>query len=160
MKHTWKTGHMEETQNLALVLAKTLNGGEIITLRGDLGAGKTTFTQGLAKGLGIDRPVKSPTFTIIREYQGKELKLNHMDLYRIEDQFEELGLEEYFNQREGVTVIEWPEQMEAQIPMEQLSLAITLDSEGSRNIAATATGERYKALLMNWINYSQGGDSE
>ena len=83
-------------------------GGETLVLRGGLGAGKTTFTKGLAKALGISRNVVSPTFTLVREYEEGRLKLYHFDLYRIEDEgeLEELGLDEYFRD-DSVVVIEW-----------------------------------------------------
>lgn len=160
MRHIWYTTQTEETQNLAIALAQVLRGGELITLRGDLGAGKTTFTQGLARGLGITKAVKSPTFTLIREYQGQALKLNHMDLYRVEDQYEELGLEEYFNQQESVTVIEWPEQMGAQIPDQHLDLAIRLTPDGDREIEVNARGTIYEALLTKWLGQLEGGEHE
>ena len=76
-------------------------------LSGELGAGKTTFTKGIALALGITEPVTSPTFTIIKEYEGKELNLYHMDMYRLSDDLTELGLEEYLGNKNGVCVIEW-----------------------------------------------------
>ena len=81
-----------------------------------MGAGKTTFTKGLAEGLGNHRNVNSPTFTIIKEYQGR-LPLYHMDVYRVEDSFEDLGFEEYFKGG-GVTVVEWAHLIEDQLPEE------------------------------------------
>ena len=98
----------EETAAFAAEIAEKLNGGETLVLRGGLGAGKTTFTKGLAKALGISRNVVSPTFTLVREYEEGRLKLYHFDLYRIEDEgeLEELGLDEYFRD-DSVVVIEW-----------------------------------------------------
>lgn len=86
-------------------LGSLLQPGDVLALEGDLGAGKTTFTKGLAKGLDIKRNVNSPTFTIIKEYHGR-LPLYHMDVYRVEDSFEDLGFDEYFDGN-GVTVVEW-----------------------------------------------------
>lgn len=106
---TFYSKSVADTQSLAKELAKTLTGGETIVLDGDLGAGKTTFTKGLAKGLGIDEnDVNSPTFTLMKEYNGR-LKLYHYDMYRIENAKEttELGLEENLNDINGVCVIEW-----------------------------------------------------
>ncbi|MFI3229738.1 MAG: tRNA (adenosine(37)-N6)-threonylcarbamoyltransferase complex ATPase subunit type 1 TsaE [Bacillota bacterium] len=99
---------IECTFKIAAELASTLKGGEVILLNGDLGAGKTTFTKGLAKALGIARNVSSPTFTIIKEYGGGRLFLYHIDMYRIEDctELEELGIEDVFR-NDAVTVIEW-----------------------------------------------------
>ena len=105
-KHTVK--NIEETYALARQIASTLKGGEVIFLSGDLGAGKTTFTKGLAKALGIDDEVTSPTFTILNVYEDGRLKLNHLDMYRVEsaDELAELGIEDCFDD-DSVTVIEW-----------------------------------------------------
>ncbi len=99
---------VEKTFAIAKELADTLIGGEVILLNGQLGAGKTTFTKGLAKALGIEKTVKSPTFTIMKSYQGK-FTLVHFDMYRLEDQSDtyELGFEDVFNDNNSVFVIEW-----------------------------------------------------
>lgn len=99
---------VNETMSIASNLAKELKGGEVFLLNGELGAGKTVFCKGIAVGLGIKELVTSPTFTIVREYKGGRLKLNHFDMYRIEDADElfELGIDEYFNEK-AVCVIEW-----------------------------------------------------
>src|SRR6185312_15215479 len=91
----------EETHTFAKELGSLLKKEDVILLEGDLGAGKTTFTKGLAAGLGIKRNVNSPTFTIIKEYMGR-LPLYHMDVYRVEDAFEDLGFDDYFY-GDGVT---------------------------------------------------------
>ena len=105
-KHTVK--NVEETYALAKRIADTLQGGEVILLNGDLGAGKTTFTKGLAKALGIEDEVTSPTFTILNVYEDGRLKPNHPDMYRVDsaDELDELGIEDCFDD-ESVTVIEW-----------------------------------------------------
>ena len=97
----------EETFALAKRVADKLKGGEIILLNGDLGAGKTTFTKGLARALGVKETVTSPTFTYVKEYDGR-LTLYHFDMYRVSDADEvyELGLEEYFY-KGGVVIVEW-----------------------------------------------------
>ncbi len=97
----------EETFAFAKRVADKLKGGEIILLNGDLGAGKTTFTKGLARALGVKETVTSPTFTYVKEYDGR-LTLYHFDMYRVSDADEvyELGLEEYFY-KGGVVVVEW-----------------------------------------------------
>lgn len=99
--------NIEDTDALAARIAEKLKGGEIILLNGNLGAGKTTFTKGLAKALGVDEVVTSPTFTFMKEYHGR-LDLYHFDMYRVEDEDElyELGLNDYLYMR-GVCVIEW-----------------------------------------------------
>ena len=93
---------------MAEKIARTLRGGEVIVLSGELGAGKTAFTKALAAALGVKETVLSPTFTMVKEYKGENLGLYHFDLYRIEDaaELEELGLDEYFSS-DAVTVIEW-----------------------------------------------------
>ena len=98
----------KDTFALAADIAKTLRAGDVILLHGELGAGKTTFTKGLAKALGIEETVTSPTFNYVKEYQGGRLPLFHFDMYRVSDADEvyELGLEEYFY-RGGVVVVEW-----------------------------------------------------
>lgn len=93
------------TKEIATALAELLSQGDVLTLEGDLGVGKTTFTQGLAVGLDVKRHVTSPTFTIIKEYNGR-IPLYHMDVYRLEFSDEDIGFEEYFS-GEGVTVVEW-----------------------------------------------------
>lgn len=98
---------VNDTYAFAKKIADKLKGGEVIILRGDLGAGKTTFTKGLAKALGVEETVTSPTFTYVKEYYGR-LPLYHFDMYRVADADEvyELGLEEYFY-KGGVVVVEW-----------------------------------------------------
>ena len=98
----------KDTFALAADVAKTLRAGDVILLHGELGAGKTTFTKGLAKALGIEETVTSPTFNYVKEYQGGRLPLFHFDMYHVSDADEvyELGLEEYFY-RGGVVVVEW-----------------------------------------------------
>lgn len=100
----------EETRALGKKIGAILKPGDILLLEGDLGAGKTTFTQGLAEGLGVEEYVNSPTFVIINEYFTGRLPLYHMDLYRVEEeaQLYDLGVEEYFFGN-GVCVVEWPE---------------------------------------------------
>src|SRR5690625_3237274 len=94
-----------ETMTLGEQIAERLEQGDVITLEGELGTGKTTFVKGIAKGLNIERTVTSPTFTIIKEYEGR-LPLYHMDAYRLEDAEEDIGFDEYIY-GSGVTIIEW-----------------------------------------------------
>ena len=101
----WISQNEEETARFAHELAQKLSSGDVLALEGDLGAGKTAFTKGLAKGLGVTRMVNSPTFTIIKEYMGR-LPLYHMDVYRVSESEEDLGFDEYFD-GDGVTVVEW-----------------------------------------------------
>lgn len=135
---------LEDTQLFSERLASSLQPGDVITLEGDLGAGKTAFTKGLAVGLGIQKNVNSPTFTIIKEYQGK-MPLYHMDVYRLEDSYEDLGFEEYFNGN-GVTVIEWAHIIEEQLPNEHLNITIYHQGNDSRKLVIKPTGKRYEQL--------------
>jgi len=135
---------LEDTQLFSKRLASFLQPGDVITLEGDLGAGKTAFTKGLAVGLGIKRNVNSPTFTIIKEYQGN-MPLYHMDVYRLEDSYEDLGFEEYFHGN-GVTVVEWAHLIEDQLPRERLNIFIYHQGNDSRKIVIKPVGERYEQL--------------
>lgn len=119
----------EETKKIASELAKTLKLGDVLCMYGDLGAGKTAFVQGLAKGLGIDEPITSPTFTIVNEYYGS-LPLYHFDVYRIADPDEmyEVGYEEYVY-GDGVSVIEWAELIEDILPEKRYKVTILKDSK-------------------------------
>lgn len=134
----------EETFSLAERLGKRLKKKDVLLLEGDLGAGKTIFTKGLAKGLNIDRNVNSPTFTIIKEYMGR-LPLYHMDVYRLEDSFEDLGFDEYFD-GDGVTVVEWAHYIEEQLPEEKLAIHIYHIGDERRRIEFRPEGARYEAL--------------
>lgn len=109
---------VEETWEVAKAFAKDLKPGDVVCLEGDLGAGKTTFTQGLAAALGVSGRVTSPTFCIVQEHQGEKL-LVHMDLYRLhgEDDVEVIGWEDYLA-RGAVMVVEWPERAGSLIPQD------------------------------------------
>ena len=115
------THSVDETEALGERLAKTLHGGEIIAFTGDLGAGKTAFTRGLARGLGIPMRVTSPTYTIVNEYTGGRLPLFHFDMYRLSssDELYEIGWEDYLA-RGGVCAVEWSEQVEDALPPESI----------------------------------------
>ncbi|NQD66395.1 tRNA (adenosine(37)-N6)-threonylcarbamoyltransferase complex ATPase subunit type 1 TsaE [Bacillus haikouensis] len=144
------TNTPEETGEFAERLARYLEAGDVITLEGDLGAGKTTFTKGLAKGLGVKKTVNSPTFTIIKEYKGR-MPFYHMDVYRLDDSFEDLGFDEYF-EGEGVTVVEWAHLIEDQLPQELLSLSIHREGDTTRKIVLKPYGERYNELCKEIIS--------
>ena len=125
---------VQETYDLAKGIADKCVGGEVIVLNGELGAGKTTFTKSLAKALGIDEPVTSPTFTLMNQYQGKNLKLYHFDMYRIEDIDEilETGLTEYFGNTDAVCVIEWAENIKQLLPKNLTKISIEKLGETKR----------------------------
>ncbi|MBZ9535504.1 tRNA (adenosine(37)-N6)-threonylcarbamoyltransferase complex ATPase subunit type 1 TsaE [Cytobacillus oceanisediminis] len=140
----WKADNAEETIGFAERIASLLEAGDVITLEGDLGAGKTTFTKGIARGLGITKTVNSPTFTIIKEYQGT-MPLYHMDVYRLKDSDEDLGFDEYF-EGDGVTVVEWAHLIEDQLPLEYLQIQLFYDNTSGRKIILSPKGSRYMQL--------------
>ena len=116
-KEIVETNKYEETFELGVRLGNIAKAGEIYCLNGDLGVGKTVFTQGFAKGLGIDEPINSPTFTIVQEYHDGRIPFYHFDVYRISDvsEMDEIGYEEYFF-GEGVCLIEWASLIEDILP--------------------------------------------
>ena len=139
------TKNFEETQELGEEFAKKLRGGEVLCLYGDLGSGKTTFVQGLAKGLGINGRIISPTFIIMRTYgvEQQELTINtfyHVDLYRVanERDIEGLGLLEVLNDPQTVVVIEWPEKMENLLPENRMDIIFTYQGDDQREIVIKA----------------------
>ncbi len=116
----------------------------IICLDGELGSGKTVFTKGIANALGIDETITSPTFTIIKEYNG-ELPLYHMDVYRLDGNTEGLDIEEYFT-KGGVVVIEWAETIKNILPEERLDVKIKVLDENRRLLIFEPHGEKYEEL--------------
>lgn len=138
-EQTWRTGQL---------FGKLLNAGDTVCLYGDLGAGKTNFTYGIAQGLEVqERYITSPTYTFVNEYQGR-VPLYHIDLYRLKEpgELEGIGFEEYL-ESDGVTVIEWAELAEDELPDEYLSVYFSSIDEKSREIGFFAEGERYEKLL-------------
>lgn len=133
-----------ETERLAKKLAILLRAGDVITLKGDLGAGKTTFTKGLGAGLGVKRTINSPTFTIVKTYQG-ELPLYHMDVYRLEGSEEDIGFDEYFYS-DGISVVEWPQFIEEYLPKERLDIVITSTNDKEREITCYPIGDHFERV--------------
>lgn len=144
-----KTRSHTETKALGERLGKKLQGGEVIALIGELGAGKTCLVQGLALGLGINprEYVTSPSFTLINEYQGRK-PLYHIDLFRLKnrEQMEELGYEEYFY-GEGVTIIEWADKAEDLLPEEYLRIEMIPLDGNRRRIRLKPFGQSYRETL-------------
>ncbi len=138
-EQTWRTGEM---------LGARLGAGDLVCLYGDLGAGKTSFSYGIALGLGVqEQYISSPTFTFVNEYKGR-VPFYHIDLYRLKDpgELESIGFEEYIDS-DGVTVIEWAERAEDDLPLECLSVYLSYVNDHSREIGFLAEGERYEKLL-------------
>lgn len=120
----------EDTFQIGMRLGQLAKAGEVYTLTGDLGVGKTVFTQGFAKGLGVEEPVNSPTFTILQIYEGGRLPLYHFDVYRIGsvEEMDETGVEEYMT-GEGVSLIEWADLIREILPGERTRIRIEKDLE-------------------------------
>lgn len=133
----------EETLKLGKAIGEALKPGDVLLLKGDLGAGKTTFTQGLANGLNVDEFVNSPTFVIINEYFSGKLPLYHMDLYRLdnESQLYDLGVEEYFYGN-GVSVVEWPDIALPFLPEKYTQLTFLREGLG-RTVTINTSGNDY-----------------
>ena len=132
---TFTTHSAAETEALGERLAARLTGGEVIAYTGDLGAGKTAFTRGLARGLGITDRVTSPTFTIVNEYEGGRLPLFHFDMYRLSssDELYDIGWEDYLA-RGGICAVEWSENVREAFDGTELVVDIRRTGETSREI--------------------------
>ena len=140
-----------ETELIALgkQLGKLLEKQDLIILSGDLGAGKTTFTKGIAKGLGIDQMIKSPTYTIVREYEGR-LPLYHLDVYRIGNDPDSIDLDDFLY-GEGVTIIEWGELLDESLLGDYLLISISHHGDG-RQLLFESFGPRSKEIQEEMIN--------
>jgi len=136
------------TRALGKQLGARLARGDVIALQGDLGAGKTNFTQGLAQGLDIHDDVASPTFILANEYRDGRLPLYHIDAYRLAEtaHADDFGLDDYLN-GDGVTVLEWAERVRAALPRDVLWIAFEYRGEHERALTFTAHGARSRALL-------------
>lgn len=124
----------EQMHEFGLKLAKSLPNGSVVALLGDLGAGKTTLVRSVAKGLGIDEVVQSPTFNIMKLYLKGNRPLIHIDAYRLADLNTDIGLDEYIGYETGVTMIEWPQFIENLLPTNTLFIEISITGETSRHI--------------------------
>lgn len=133
-------------------IGQQLVAGDVLVLDGDLGAGKTTFTKGLAAGLEIPDIIKSPTFTIIHEYQDGRLPLYHMDAYRLENGgAEDLGLEEYFD-GDGVSVVEWAEFVEDELPADFLAIHFKrTDDDNTRILEFEPHGQHFDQIVKSVV---------
>ncbi len=144
------TESLDNTNQLGEAIGSLLKAGDIVLLSGGLGSGKTTITQSIAKAMGIEDEVSSPTFTLIKEYTDTKIPLYHFDLYRLENEQEldSLGYEEYLY-GEGVTVIEWADYLDYHLPEEYLLIQIAQGTENreNREFEFTPVGSRYEELI-------------
>ena len=147
MDYKLTTYSEEETIELAQNIESEKFPNMVICLRGDLGSGKTVFTKGFAKALEVKEEVTSPTFNIIKEYTSGELPLFHMDVYRLDGNVEDLGIEEYYS-KNGITIIEWADMIPNYLPEERLDIKIknSSEDEDKRIITITPYGTIYEEL--------------
>lgn len=151
---TYLSDDPAQTASLGAQLGGLLQRGDVVCLHGELGAGKTHFTQGIARGWGVTAHVTSPTFTLLNEY-GRErdgTRLYHLDCYRLADAAEAwaLGLDDILD-ADGVLVVEWPERILAALPLERLWVSLRHEGEGRRHLAFSANGGRYADLLADLV---------
>ena len=137
----------EETIELAQNIESEKFPNMVICLRGDLGSGKKVFTKGFAKAMEVKEEVTSPTFNIIKEYTSGELPLFHMDVYRLDGNVEDLGIEEYYTKK-GITIIEWADMIPDYLPEERLDIKIknSTEDEDKRIITLTPYGSVYEDI--------------
>lgn len=145
MQYKITTYSEDETMELAQNIESEKFQNMIICLEGDLGSGKTMFAKAFASALGITDNITSPTFTIIKEYDGAEMKLFHMDVYRLSDIKQDIGISEYFNKK-GVCIIEWADLIEDILPKNRLDIRIKIIDEYTRQFIIEPHGEKYEDL--------------
>lgn len=140
----------EMTTRLGEALGRLLQPGDVVCLQGELGAGKTTLTQGIARGWGVEERVTSPTFTLLNEYRrtSDTSRFYHLDCYRLEGAADAwgLGLDDVLDAG-GVLIVEWPERIGPALPPERLWVALARENEGQRRLSFTASGTRYSSML-------------
>ena len=145
MEYKITTYNENETIEIAQNIESEKFPNMIICLEGDLGSGKTIFTKGIATALGIDDPITSPTFNIIKEYISGEIPLYHMDVYRLNGKVDDLGLDEYFT-KGGIVVIEWADLITDYLPNERLDIKIKVIDENKRILIFKPHGEKYENI--------------
>lgn len=137
----FNTSTSDETIKLGEKIGKVLKEGDVVLLDGDLSAGKTTITKGIGLALGVKKIINSPTFTIVKTYSG-DINLYHLDLYRLDGLNNDFDLEEYI-EADGVTVIEWPHQVDELIPSEYLEIKLFKLDNDKRRIEVRGIGKKY-----------------
>lgn len=145
MQYKITTYSEDETMELAQNIESEKFPNMVICLIGDLGSGKTVFTKAFALALGINENITSPTFNIIKEYDKGEMKLFHMDVYRLSDTKQDIGIEEYFTKR-GICIIEWADLIEDILPKNRLDIKIKMIDEDTRQFIITPHGNKYEDL--------------
>lgn len=146
MEYKFTSRSIDDTMELAENIESEKFPGMVICLDGELGSGKTVFVKGFAKSLGITETITSPTFTLVKEYNSGEMPLYHMDVYRIGESDGTIGFEDYFNSQ-GISIIEWADMIEDELPKERLQLEFRVIDENTRIIVLNAFGEKYEDLI-------------
>ena len=145
MDYKYTSRSEEDTQELAENIESEKFPGMVICLTGELGSGKTVFVKGFAKALEIKETITSPTYNIIKEYSDGQMPLYHMDVYRLDEKKEDIGLLDYFN-KDGICIIEWPEMMSDDLPKERLDIDIKVIDEETRVLVLKPYGPQYEDL--------------
>lgn len=139
-----------ETMELGQKLANYLQPGDVVLLTGDLSGGKTTITKGIGKGLGVKRIINSPTFNIVKSYEGSNIILNHFDLYRLNGLNNDFDLEEYFTPN-SICVVEWPHNVLELLPKEYLLINLEDLGNDKREITLKEVGKHYEGRILKWL---------
>lgn len=145
MDYKYTSRSVEDTLTIAQNIESEKFPNMVICLEGELGSGKTVFTKGFASALGIEDTITSPTFNIIKEYTNGEIPLYHMDVYRLEDNNEDIGFKDYFN-KGGITIIEWADIIKKELPKKRLEIRLKVIDEDTRVLIFTPYGEEYEEL--------------
>lgn len=146
MNYKINTHNEIETMEIAQNIESEKFPNMVICLDGELGSGKTVFTKGFAQALGIEEIITSPTYTIIKEYPNGEMPLYHIDVYRLDGNYEGIGIEEYFT-KGGVVIIEWAETIKDILPKERLDIKFKIIDEEKRVLIFSPHGKKYEELL-------------
>lgn len=145
MKYKYISKSIEDTINIAENIESEKFENMIICLNGDLGCGKTVFVKGFANALNINDNITSPTFNIIKEYMNGEMPLYHMDVYRLDENNDDIGIRDYFK-KDGITIIEWAELISDELPDERLDIDFKFVDENTRILIFTPYGSKYEEL--------------
>lgn len=146
MDYKYTSRSENDTMQLAENIESEKFPGMVICLDGELGSGKTVFVKGFAKSLSISENITSPTFNIVKEYESGEMKLNHMDVYRLEETDETIAFNDYFDS-DSVTIIEWSEMIKDKLPDERLEIKFKVIDENTRVIILKPFGQKYEDLV-------------
>ncbi len=154
---TTVTNSPDETIRLGERIGKSCRGGEVFLLNGDLGAGKTCFTKGIARGLGISEDVTSPTFVLHVQYEGPELELNHFDAYRLGEAAStgELGFEDYFGYEQGVAIVEWPEVITEILPRQGAVMVEIMSLGQTGREFKFSVNDQYGLKIVDYLQLSE-----